>query len=148
MKPPEYGRVFLWRYRENRRNYPGYHLTADAAGCDFLLASLRRLAAAERARRIELPLAPVGPEILAVPNNRRGNSTVKRFTRLELVTEPDFERAHLRFTEQHPKCVMNLSAAQAECVAGGVQDVAAGKGDYCIGEVRDQELWFWWHPGA
>jgi hypothetical protein len=148
MKPPEYGGVSLWRYRENRHNYPGYHLTADTAGCDFLLASLQRLVSASSALHIELPLAPLSPDILAVPNNRRGNATVRAFTRLELVTEPHFEQRHMRFTEQHPKCVIDLSSAQAGCFADGVRDIANGKGDYCIGEVRDQELWFWWHPGA
>jgi hypothetical protein len=31
------GRVYLWRYKENRKNYPGWHFTADAVACNALL---------------------------------------------------------------------------------------------------------------
>ena len=34
------GIISLWRYTENSRNYSGWHLTADAAGCASLLELL------------------------------------------------------------------------------------------------------------
>lgn len=37
------GRVSLWRYTENERNYPGWNLNADAAGCRSLLELLDAL---------------------------------------------------------------------------------------------------------
>lgn len=39
-----HGTVSLWRYLDNLRNYPGWHIGADAAGCASMLALLDALA--------------------------------------------------------------------------------------------------------
>jgi hypothetical protein len=139
-------RIYLWRYRENRRNYPGYHLTADACGCDDLGSVLTKHENATHVRRTRLALSPVTPSILAVPANTRGDSTVVTFSSLELVTDPNSPRDHFRFTETHPHCQLDLSTAQAGCVLEGVRDIQHGKGDYCVGGAGDHVIWFWWFP--
>ncbi len=40
------GRVYLWQYQENTRNYPGWHMTADPEPFRYLLVVL--VAAATR----------------------------------------------------------------------------------------------------
>ncbi len=34
------GQIFLWRYKDNTRNYPGWHLCADCEGCQFVFEVL------------------------------------------------------------------------------------------------------------
>lgn len=139
-------RIYLWRYRENRRNYPGYHLTADARGCDDLVSVLTRHENATRVQRTRLALGPVTPSILAVPANTRGNSTVVTFSSLELITDPNSSPDHFRFAETHLHCQLELSTAQAGHVLEGVHDIQHGKGDYCVGGDGDQVIWFWCFP--
>ena len=148
MSPAPAPRVFLWRYRENRRNYPGYHLTADPAGTERLLAVLRRHEHASRAIESSVGLSAVTPPVLAVPGNTRGDASVVSLATLQMVTDPAFNQGHFEFRESHPVCRLALSRQQAAAVAGGVEDIQRGKGDYCIGGEGDEVLWFWWFAGA
>lgn len=65
------GRVSLWRYTENERNYPGWNLNADAAGCRSLLELLDALTITGAGGRMVTVTQPTS-EQLRVPNNRGG----------------------------------------------------------------------------
>ena len=65
------GRISLWRYTENQRNFPGWHLNGDADGCQSLLALLDALAADGEGSRTVAIIAPTKTQ-LSVPNNKAG----------------------------------------------------------------------------
>ena len=136
--------IYLWRYKENKRNYPGYHLTADTVGCDLLIHLAEELEKSESAITHEIELSPVNEKILAVPNNTRGNKTVVSFKFWNLVCIPTVKKAHFVYDDLYPTCTLELSPQQAGCIAEGVRDIKNGRGDYCIGGKNDHLLWFWW----
>jgi hypothetical protein len=140
--------IFLWRYRENRRNYPGYHLTANREGCDQLLEILGAHEKAKQAIQTIVSLSSVTPQILSVPDNTRGDAACVSLAAWELITQPEFPPEYFQFQESYPICRLQLSQNQAGCIAEGVKDIQAGKGDYCIGGEGDQVLWFWWFEGT
>lgn len=141
-------RIYLWRYRENRRNYPGYHLTADVTGCELLINALSRHENTKAERQSLIPLSPVTPGILAVPANRRGDPTVVSFGALLLSTQPGWAAERFELSESYPQCRLELSSAQAGCMLEGVRDIQRGKGDYCVGGEGDHVVWFWWYGGS
>jgi len=55
------GRVSLWRYNLNERNYPGWNLDVDAAGCGSLLELIDAFTAAG-AGGCAIKLDPSAPE--------------------------------------------------------------------------------------
>jgi hypothetical protein len=137
-------RIHFWRYRENTRNYPGYHLTADADGCAHLSTVLSAHEAARRPMSTSLALAPLTPEVLSVPGNSRGNATVVALASLDLVTDPSYPDERFIVSDNGSTCRLELSRDQAGCVLEGVADILRGKGDYCIGGDGDHVVWFWW----
>lgn len=138
--------VMLWRYRENRRNYPGYHLTANQAGCDVLRATFQSLAGATTHLEKILPLASLTQAVLGVPNNRAGNATVICFQRWLLASGPDFEGPYFVFGETETQCRLVLSREQCIRVCEGIEEMRRGRGDFSVGARAQQVLWLWWHP--
>jgi len=119
-------------------------LTADSDGCDALEAILAKHEGARSQIQARILLRPATPEILAVPNNRRGNPTVVSLVSLTIVTDPTFDRGHFEFNETHPYCTLLVSPNQAGCILEGVKDIRDGNGDYCVGDRGNNVLWFWW----
>jgi hypothetical protein len=142
------GQIFLWRYLENARNYPGYNLTADKTGCECLLSTLSKLKQATKSIKVVVSLCQVTPMVLSVPNNKKGKAACISFLSLELSTHPELKPKWMRFKEIDQKCSLELSSSQVGCIVDGIEDIQNGKGDYCIGEIDGQELWFWWFTGV
>jgi hypothetical protein len=65
------GLLYFWRYTENVRNYPGWHLAADEAGLAALTDLLRRLLGADDSATRTTRISPPSPVVLATANNRR-----------------------------------------------------------------------------
>jgi len=62
------GTVYLWRYREHVRDFPGWHMTADAEGCASLLELLDAFKRARWSCDALVHLTPPTDEILSLAN--------------------------------------------------------------------------------
>ena len=135
--------IHLWLYRENRRNFPGYHLSADAEGCARLSSVFASLSRAIDHRVEKISLMPVTVEALRVPNNSSGDSSVVSFAQWVVETDPALDKEPMRFEESGRECRTRMSPRRADEILAGVKDISAGRGDYSIGS-GDHALWFWW----
>lgn len=146
------GEVFLWRYRDRPRNYPGWHLSADPAGAGSLLALLRLMSDARYSSAQVVAISEPTPRVLSVPNYGRGSDAWQSAGRWQLRCTKAAASANewkLAFTGSG----LQLSVGERYLLAliGGVEDLAAGRGDYAIsGEEADDHdcLWIWWWNGA
>lgn len=136
------GTVSLWRYQGNQRNYPGWHLSADMAGCASLLVLLDALeeAGAGATRTVQL-LAPMA-NVLRVPNNRGAELDAPSAVSLAMAEAPDTWQWDL----DGGRMRVQLGAACLQKLRKGIMDIAAGEGDYSIGGADMDRLWFWWWP--
>lgn len=137
------GSVSLWRYTENTRNYPGWHLTADAAGCDSLLDLLDALATEPGGYRT-IPLRAPDEAQLGVPNNRRSPHIAATKLQLTLSDAP----ADWRFPSDHDPASLTIGNDWLAPLRKGLLDITQGRGDYRIGndDSGSLKLWFWWGP--
>ena len=137
--------IHLWQYAENRRNYPGVHLTADERGC----AQLQRAIATsidESASRpyVTVQLSPPTPAALSVPNNRSSAALPFQKLRLQMVIDAEPEELEISISES--VCSLRYSTDMATRLSTSVQEVAKGRGDFSIGGKDPNVIWFWWHP--
>src|SRR5882762_606077 len=68
------GLVMLWRYTEHDRNFRGWHLTADPAGCASLVTLIDALTADNIPATRVFDVSSPTERVLAVPNNRPGRA--------------------------------------------------------------------------
>lgn len=138
------GPVALWRFIENQRNFPGWHLTANAGGCASLIALLDAFAIDNAPSSRVLAIVQPTLAELRVPNNRSSGITVPGKLRLVFAEESNAwsfpaatDTAELTFGSQ-------WLAPLKEAVAG----IPLGKGDFSIGLRSGERLWFWRQPAA
>ena len=138
---PRKARVAMWYYKDNVRNYPGIHMTADAMACQWISARLT-----DKALNIVemMDLIPPSTAILAVPNNWLNTARHVGFTRARFTID-ETQQQPVRIVNEFPHIKINVNAAGRDALLQGIRDIEAGKGDYCIGE-DGSELWFWWFP--
>jgi hypothetical protein len=86
---------------------------------------------------------PVTAEALRVPNNTAGDASVVSFTEWVIETDPALDKEHLQFEGSGRGCHTLASLHRAGQILAGIEDISAGRGDYCIGS-GDHALWFWW----
>ena len=150
------GRIFLWRYRDGAGNYPGGHLTADAAGCKSLDELLSKFIDTPRSRRAIIRITRPTPSVLSVPNNQGGAARWSAPEQLQI--ELRGEDCNPHEWRLHPK------GPQFELVAGtqklsefrdAIRGIPKGEGDFAIGPDDSSPergawdemcLWIWWMP--
>ena len=138
------GSVWLWRYFENVRHYPGWHFTADRAGGRSLLALFDLLEAANDASLYRtMQVAELTPNILAVPDNRSARATSPVRWRLRYAQAPEA----WRFMEAGDTLELTMDAQSVHKLRESVEAVLRREGDFCIGPDTDR-LWFWWRLGS
>ena len=139
--------VFLWRYATGVRNYPGYHLTADATGCGELGGGLDKLLESSSQRRFGIALSPPTLSVLAVPNNKNHKALSKPAASFNLLNDVS---NLLEISETDVEIMISASTDIAKQIRIGIEDVRAGHGDYSVvgrsSTKRAEHLWFWWLP--
>ena len=137
------GIISLWRYTENSRNYPGWHLSADAAGCASLFELLQALRACSESTSRTVHITPPSSSTLKVPNYR---SKWVAPTKWRIAFEPNKAATSLWSIETQEDSVhLTLGVTMIQELASGVKDIRRGEGDYSIGGSDEQpRLWFWW----
>lgn len=136
------GRISLWRYTEHDRNFPGWHLNADAAGCQSLLLLIESLSVEGEGHRTVEIAAPAEAQ-LRVPNNRGGEApwTAPTKLRIALVRESGV----WAFPPGTDPAILTVGTAWLEPLREGVSGIRLGRGDYSIGTGNTGlPLWFWW----
>jgi len=136
-------RISLWRYIENERNYPGWHLNADVAGCQLLLSLLQALAGDGIGTRTVAISAPT-PKQLGVPNNRSGTAAWVSPTKLRLGLSAT--AGEWTFPGDLDPAVLSVGADWLPRLREGIAGIPQGRGDYSIGDRKagNLPLWFWW----
>lgn len=134
------GRISLWRYTENERNYSGWHINADRDGCESLL-TLLDLLPRDVAPYRTVAITPPTDDQLRVPNNRGAAWLAPSALRVRMDADPTL----WRFPAELAPGTLTIGSQWLEPLRLGVCDMAGGRGDYSIGDRKASlPLWFWW----
>jgi hypothetical protein len=138
------GNVSLWYYTENERNFPGWHLTADDAGCESLIALLDSFAAEGTPTSRAVGITPPSKAQLGVPNNRAGLAAWRSPHKLRLAFS-DYA-AQWSFPLGQDPAVLTIGSDWLAPLREGISGIPHGRGDYSIGYPGKSSpgLWFWW----
>lgn len=133
------GTFHFWRFKENERNYPGWHIMLDveasASIASLLRAMLDRAASCERA----IVVTRQSDIVLRVPNNRGGSAAWSAPSTLRFA-----------FSAEHPSAwsiIADGAVVRWQCGASHLSAVVsafedpARHFDSSIG--NDPVVWFW-----
>lgn len=137
------GRLFLWRYEENPKNYRGLHLTADADGCRSLIELLNFMVKSEEESKRTIKLYPTTEYELKVTGC---NNRAMPCSKLILTNRKDNDD-YWNISDHNGIATIEGGNNSLSKMVGGLQDIQQGQGDYFIGS-EGHELWFWWYITA
>lgn len=139
------GHVYIWRYSDNDKNYPGWNLTVDNMASEEISNLLDLMSKCEWTTSKKIFAQRPTDNEVSVPNNRRGDAswtTKEKITITHKTSEsPDFwalidkeDELEIRFGKQK---LMELKSA--------IESIPTGKGDFSMADRQDENiLTFWW----
>jgi hypothetical protein len=136
------GSLYLWRYAAARRDYEGWHLTADADACRSILDLLDRMLAAPYSSRKEISLGRVAEGVTRVVGC---NAPVRPATTLILVAPRGERPEEWSITAAGNRVTLWSGQEGLRALRAGLEAIERGEGDYSFGAPP---LWFWWHLGT
>jgi hypothetical protein len=133
------GDIYLWRYLDNARNYPGLNLSLDPLAHESLLVLFR--AFVEERLKCKRTLAITAPtaRVLRVPNNLGGAARITSPTSVRLSYDPDLDAVWTMDEEADP-LPWELGAQGAAKVLS-VLELPDSHFDSAIG--GDPAIWWW-----
>lgn len=137
------GSLYLWRYLENTRNYPGWHLSADDLFCQSFALLTEKMLASRWNSEKTLLVTPPNAKILGVPNNRGGEARFES-AQLFLLKYPKDKVAADYFLLEgaEGKVILSVGTEKLQLLSECIFSLLQGKGDYSIGS-KNSRLWFW-----
>jgi hypothetical protein len=143
------GEIFLWTYLENKKNYPGWHFSADRVGASSLLQLFDKMVIAKWSSFKDISISRPTHKILKIPNNKNGKAkwrspkTFRIKYAKHLVSNTHWS---LEIKEQSVNLVVGLHKLNE--FREGIENVMRSQGDYAIGPDdglchNDLCLWFW-----
>jgi hypothetical protein len=148
------GQIFFWTYLDNKKNYPGWHLTADRAGVDFFLQLFEKMANAKWSSFKNINISRPAPNILKVPNNMNGRARW-RSPKIFKLKHPKglVPNNYWHLDVKENSVILSVGVDKLNELRNGVENIINNKGDYAIGS--DEELckndlcvWFWGYGGT
>ena len=139
------GCVYVWHYRDNLRNHPGWHMTADNDGCDALLELFDLMQHAEYSSRATVKLSEPHPLDVSITNP---GSRWYHAHSLEIRYPKDrMDERTWTLAEERGAITLIVGKENLQELRECIADVQQGGGDYALGpddNSGDMELWFWW----
>lgn len=138
------GDLYLWRYTEGARNFPGWHFTAADVCCHGLAHLMEIMLSARWASQKSLKVTAPIEDVLGVPNNRGGTARWASPKTLVLKhPKGKVDDQHFALEEDGTTITVSAGRQKLELLKECVRDIPNGKGDYSIG-IGETQLWFWW----
>jgi hypothetical protein len=140
------GKIYIWKYKENKRNFPGWNLTVNNEGSKSLLNLLELLESSQYPSRKRVMLSEPTSKQLGVPNNRGGNARYKPARVLELRFKKFNNEEIWRMAEQESVVILEFGTNKMRELKSAIAGVPEGKGDFGICDAEDENvLFFWWN---
>jgi hypothetical protein len=146
------GDLWLWRYLQNTRNYPGWNLAANQLGWESLFELLGRMVSSPWACRREISASRPAARILAVPNNPDGSVGLESPPCLILEVPRGRVGDRQWRLEAEPKGVaLEVGTSRLAELRAAVGSMPSTGGDFAIGPDdrtawQGTALWLWLVP--
>ena len=139
------GGVYIWKYADSERNYPGWNLTVDLVASRELtqLFDLMDQCEWSTSKKIFTSL-PTDDEV-SVPNNRNGNAKWTTKPEITLSTRTTENPDYWVIREKQKNLEIHFGKQKLKKLKEAIISIPKGKGDFSISDDSDENtLTFWW----
>jgi hypothetical protein len=139
------GRVYIWKYADNDRNYPGWNITVDNLASEELSVLFDMMGQCEWSTNKKILATRPTDQEIGTPNNRNGiakwTTKSKIVFSLKTNTTPDYWAT----TETVDELEISFGKEKLRGLWDAIINIPKGKGDHSIADKDDNNiLTFWW----
>ena len=138
------GGVYIWKYADNDRNYPGWNITVDNLASQELSILFDMMAQCEWSTIKRIQTSRPTDNELSVPNNRHGKArwTTKSKISFSIKTNntPDYWTTN-EMTDELEIC---FGKEKLKELRDAIINIPNGKGDFAIGDKNDENILYFW----
>ena len=143
------GTIILWTFRQQNKNYYGWHLTADAAGCESFIDLLDKMNSTSLPVKRTVPLDhPDHFPFSGIGGPFKWSDHVFA-QKLKLIYSSTLLAESWEATYSDGVFQLSIGARFLSRLRAGIVDIKRGEGDYSIGPWNEKKpedmLWFWWY---
>ncbi|MCV6622880.1 MAG: hypothetical protein OIF51_14140 [Cellvibrionaceae bacterium] len=129
------GKIYLWSYEGNPKNYSGWHLHCDKDGAASLAELISSFSNVSEACHRTVVLSRPNEQQLRVPN-----CSAKAMSDKKLVVS---KQGKWGIESKDGKTYFCFDAEHLSKLVDAILGIPDGKGDFNIG-TKGNWLWFWW----
>ena len=132
------GNIYIWTYQDNPKNYPGWHMSGNDAGCNSISKLLEAF--------IDSPPEVIRTVQLSIPTDKQfsvPNCNSKPIPETKFMIKKSGNPNSWVLENVDGKLQLEIGTVYLSKFISGIADIQQQKGDYFIGSTQ-QELWFWW----
>jgi hypothetical protein len=135
------GRLFVWKFHPENRNYPGWNLTGDTEGCNSLIELLELMQASSFPSRKTIATQTATISQVKAATGTKPFKSANKLTLRYRKGEPQFW-----YTEEVDNGIrVTFGEREIELLQTALRRIIKGEGDFAIGDSEDEHLvYFWW----
>src|SRR5687768_2685000 len=144
-KLPVSGHIYIWKYIDNERNYPGWNITMDDLANQGVINLLDLMDQCEWSTNKTITTSQPTSREIDVANNRQGHSRwiARPKITFSLVTKKPAN--HWLTTETSDELEISFGREKLRELREAIVQIPNAKGDYSIADEYDESIvTFWW----
>lgn len=141
------GKIYIWKYLENSRNYPGWNITTDKIGGESLLELIDLMITCKWSSKKTFQTIEPNKNQLNVPNNKNGKAEWKSVQNLTLNLKKEIEPDFWEIIDKGNEIEISLGNNSLLKLEKAIKRILNNDGDFAIYSSNDDEnvLYFWWN---
>ena len=140
------GKIYIWKYLENSRNYPGWNITTDKIGGESLLELIDLMKTCKWSSKKTFQTIEPNKNQLNVSNNRNGKAEWKSAQNLTLNLKKEIEPDFWEVIDKGNDIEILLGNNSLLKLENSIKRILNNEGDFAISSNDDENiLYFWWN---
>lgn len=140
------GKIYIWKYLENSRNYPGWNITTDKIGGENLLELIDLMKICNWSSKKSIKTIEPSNNQLNVPNNRNGRAEWKSAQNLTLNLNKEIEPDFWEVIDKENDIEILLGKNSLLKFENSIRRILNNDGDFAISDNEEENiLYFWWN---
>ncbi len=140
------GKVYVWTYIDNNRNYPGWNFTVDLKASESLSELLNLMYNCEWSTKKKITTELPTQAQLNVPNNQNGIAKWKSIPNLTLNCKTSESENHWLINELDNGIEIQFGRKKLTELQNAINGIPKGNGDFAISDQNEENiLYFWWN---
>lgn len=138
------GKIYIWKYLENSRNYPGWNITADKIGGENLLELIDLMKTCKWSSKKSIQTIEPSNNQLNVPHNRNGRAEWKSARNLTLNLKKEIEPDFWEVIDNENDIEIILGKNSLLKLENSIRRILNNDGDFTISDNDEENILYFW----